>query len=294
MHATAMSRAATRRIARLDRGRRHPHSAGNGFGKIRDRNSPHRGTPPDSAKDHFSQVGWPNDPTSPILGAMETATFRFENLAGMRSALEKASHPRTLEIQGAEGNLAEATWVLALFEIGTGSRATAAAGRLWFRESDVYVVFQGHDWDRLVAFAAPEQTAVPASTRTRSRKGKVLAVEDERIAREMIKSFLEAAGFEVRTVGTAEEALHVLPEVSPDAVVLDWTLPGMNGLELCRTLRRDPSWSRIPILFLTANHEHESAVAAFEAGANDYIRKPIHAREFQARVMALVRRSGDS
>lgn len=224
---------------------------------------------------------------------METATFRFENLALMRGALEKAPHPRTLEIEGAEGNLADATWVLALFEIGTGSRATAAAGRLWFRENDVYVVFQGHDWSRLVAFAAPEQTVTPTPTRPRSHVGKVLAVEDERIAREMIKSFLEVVGFDVRTVATAEEALEVLPDLSPDAVVLDWTLPGMNGLELCRKLRSDPSWARIPILFLTANYEDEGAVAAFEAGANDYIRKPIHAREFQARVMALLRRSGD-
>lgn len=64
----------------------------------------------------------------------------------------------------------------------------------------------------------------------------------------------------------------------------------MTGLELCRKLRRDPAWASVPILFLTADHREESALRAFDAGASDYIHKPIHALEFQARVLALVSR----
>lgn len=221
---------------------------------------------------------------------MESVTFRFENLAQMRTKLDQAGQQRALLIEEAGSNLADATWVLALFEIGSGSRATAAAGRLSFRGSGVFVVFEGHDWDRLAAFAAPRETPTPMPPRPRVSAGKVLAVEDERITRELIKSFLQAARFDVLTVVSAEAALEALETEHPDAIVLDWTLPGMNGLELCARLRRDPAWHQIPILFLTANDEDEDAAAAFEAGANDYIRKPIHALEFQARVTALVRR----
>lgn len=152
---------------------------------------------------------------------MQTATFRYADLREMRVALESAGHRQALKVHDLGLDLSDATWLLAMFEVATGSRATAAAGRVARRGSDVYVVFQSHDWNRLVDFASPTESHPPPPIRPKPVRGTVLAVEDERIAREMIASFLEAADLRVHTVVSAEDAIDVLDQLRPDAIVLD-------------------------------------------------------------------------
>src|ERR671939_419948 len=115
----------------------------------------------------------------------------------------------------------------------------------------------------------------------------VLLVEDERELARIIARELEAAGFEVRQAHDGETALSSLASQPPDLVVLDWMLPGIDGLEVLRRLRQT---SALPVLMLTARAEEVDRVIGLELGADDYLTKPFGARELVARVRALLRR----
>jgi two-component system phosphate regulon response regulator PhoB len=96
-------------------------------------------------------------------------------------------------------------------------------------------------------------------------------------------------GFSVVVVRSAEDGLRELEQRAFDLVVLDWTLPGMSGLELCRAVRA--RWERLPVLFLTAHAEGHDVVEAFAGGADDYVIKPFRAPELGARIFGLLRRT---
>jgi DNA-binding response OmpR family regulator len=117
--------------------------------------------------------------------------------------------------------------------------------------------------------------------------GAVLLVEDERELAHIVARELEAAGFEVRHAYDGETALSSLAAQPPDIVVLDWMLPGIDGLEVLRRLRQT---SALPVLMLTARAEEVDRVIGLEVGADDYLTKPFGARELVARVRALLRR----
>jgi PleD family two-component response regulator len=118
----------------------------------------------------------------------------------------------------------------------------------------------------------------------------VLVVDDDRNMRTVIRASLELAGFGVVTANDAPAALEALARDIPDLVMLDVMLPGMDGYELCRRIRRHPTCAHVPIMMLTARGETEDAVTGFEAGADDYIAKPFAPREMLARVHAKIRR----
>src|SRR5205814_7605917 len=102
---------------------------------------------------------------------------------------------------------------------------------------------------------------------------KILVVDDERAVRESLRRALELEGYEVDLAGDGEEALYRLgSNGEPDAVILDVLMPGVDGLEVCRRLRRDGR--RVPVLMLTARDEVENRVAGLDAGADDYVTKP--------------------
>ena len=122
----------------------------------------------------------------------------------------------------------------------------------------------------------------------------ILVVEDEKDIREMLAFSLERAGFTVIPSETAEQALTLLEGPLPGLVIIDWMLPGMSGVELARTLRRDPLTSDLPLLMLTARGEEADKLKSFDAGVDDYVTKPFSPRELIARIRALRRRSGDS
>jgi len=116
----------------------------------------------------------------------------------------------------------------------------------------------------------------------------VLVVEDEPRMRQVIRAYLEQAGFHVIAVGDGPSALHAFRRERPDLIVLDLMLPGMDGFDVCRAIRRE---SGVPIIILTARVEEEDRVVGLELGADDYITKPFSPRELVARVRAVLRRA---
>lgn len=122
----------------------------------------------------------------------------------------------------------------------------------------------------------------------------VLIVEDEPPQAEMLSYNLEKEGFRVMIAGDGEEGFLLARENSPDAIVLDWMLPGKSGIEVCRQLRGESETRQIPILMLTARGEEEDRVRGIETGADDYVVKPYSPREVVARIKALLRRANPS
>ena len=122
-------------------------------------------------------------------------------------------------------------------------------------------------------------------------KPSILIVEDEETIALLLRYNLEAEGYHVTTVERGDEADLVLREVVPDLVLLDWMLPGLSGLELCRRLRQRPETQRLPIILLTARGEEDERVRGLATGADDYIVKPFSVPELLARVRALLRRA---
>ncbi len=116
----------------------------------------------------------------------------------------------------------------------------------------------------------------------------VLIVEDDPHAVELVRLYLDRDGHRVLTAADGIDGLRQAREASPDLVVLDVMLPGLNGLEVCRTLRAE---SQVPIVMLTARVEEEDRLTGLDLGADDYVTKPFSPRELAARVRAVLRRS---
>ncbi len=119
----------------------------------------------------------------------------------------------------------------------------------------------------------------------------ILVVEDEPILRDTIVYNLRADGYDVLTAGDGATALDTAQRHRPDLVLLDLMLPVMDGLEVCRQLRRRSETNTVPILMLTARAEETDKVVGLELGADDYVTKPFSWRELRARVRALLRRT---
>ena len=216
-------------------------------------------------------------------------------------------------------------WVLAIVELGSTGKATAAAARVRKHGDAAALVFEPRDWARvrtLVDGSAEGGTSrkradgsaeggtsrkraddVPPTDRSPRAKpprsvvkklaepsgARILLVDDDLGVREVVSAMLEAVGFEVVGESSGEEGLAKLARARFDLVVLDWTLPGMSGLELCRAVRA--RWARLPVLFLTANATTQDVVEAFAGGADDYVVKPFRAPELGARIFGLLRRA---
>ncbi|MBX5452454.1 MAG: phosphate regulon transcriptional regulator PhoB [Acidobacteriia bacterium] len=120
----------------------------------------------------------------------------------------------------------------------------------------------------------------------------VLVVEDEAPLVTMLRYNLERQGFRVEEAIDGEEALEKIAERKPDLVLLDWMLPGVSGLEICRQLRRRNSTRELPVIMITARTEEQDAVRGLNIGADDYITKPFSLDFLLARMRALLRRAG--
>ena len=120
---------------------------------------------------------------------------------------------------------------------------------------------------------------------------RILIVEDEEPLTLLLRYNLEAEGYEVDSAVRGDEAEVRLKEATPDLVVLDWMLPGMSGIELCRRLRARADTERLPIIMLTARGEESERVRGLSTGADDYIVKPFSVPELIARIRALLRRT---
>jgi len=120
---------------------------------------------------------------------------------------------------------------------------------------------------------------------------KILVVDDEAVLVETIAYNLEQAGYQVITAADGASALQAAHRETPDLIILDIMLPEMDGLEVCRQLRRESSTATTPIMMLTAKSDEIDKVVGLEVGADDYVTKPFGRRELLARVRALLRRA---
>lgn len=125
-------------------------------------------------------------------------------------------------------------------------------------------------------------------------KPMVLVVDDEEALLPLLRYNLEDAGYEVLEATDGEEALTLVSERKPDAVILDWMLPHVSGIEVCRQLRRSTDTRRIPIIMLTARGEEGDRIRGLDSGADDYVTKPFSPTELVARVRAVLRRAKPS
>lgn len=120
---------------------------------------------------------------------------------------------------------------------------------------------------------------------------KITVVEDEEALSVLLRYNLEAEGYEVETISRGDEADIRLQEQVPDLLILDWMLPGVPGIELCRRLRARPVTERLPIIMLTARGEESERIRGLSTGADDYVVKPFSTPELMARVKAMLRRA---
>ena len=120
---------------------------------------------------------------------------------------------------------------------------------------------------------------------------RIMIVEDEEPLTLLLRYNLEAEGYAVDTAARGDEAEVKLKEAAPDLIVLDWMLPGMSGIELCRRLRARAETERLPIIMLTARGEESERIRGLATGADDYIVKPFSVPELLARIRALLRRA---
>lgn len=188
-------------------------------------------------------------------------------------------------------------WLVVTISVGTES--TSVAGRVEERGRGLCLTFQARDWERLLGFAqggAPpsipptERANVPHPVRARPGT-RVLVVDDDRALHGILGAMFETSGIAALSAGSAEEAYGLLAGDAVDLVVLDWSLPGMSGIDLCRKLRGEPRFGSLPILFLTAHSTSDELITAFDAGADDFVSKPFRAPELKARVLGLLRRA---
>ena len=121
-------------------------------------------------------------------------------------------------------------------------------------------------------------------------KTKILLIEDDLNITELVRYNLERANFDVETVADGEEGLYLALQDTPDIILLDWMLPNLSGLEICRQLRRKAATANIPIIMLTARADEPDRVRGLEMGADDYVVKPFSPKELIARIQAVLRR----
>lgn len=121
-------------------------------------------------------------------------------------------------------------------------------------------------------------------------KPRILLIEDDSNLTELVRYNLERDGFEISHAADGNEGMMMAMEVPPDLILLDWMLPGLSGIEICRRLRRKEETANVPIIMLTARSEEADRIRGLETGADDYVTKPFSPRELIARIHAVLRR----
>jgi two-component system phosphate regulon response regulator PhoB len=119
----------------------------------------------------------------------------------------------------------------------------------------------------------------------------VFIAEDETSIVTLLKYNLEKEGHKVSYSENGEDALKQIKDKHPDLILMDWMLPDLSGVEICKNLKKDKKYNDIPVIMLTAKGEEEDKLRAFDTGADDYVTKPFSQKELSARIKSLLRRS---
>lgn len=135
-----------------------------------------------------------------------------------------------------------------------------------------------------------DTVSVQSTSRNSGIKPYALIVEDEAALVELLRYNLESEGYEVGVANDGEEALLLLDERQPDIMLLDWMLPKLSGIEVCRRLRARPATRNLPVVMLTAKSEEVDRIRGLDTGADDYVVKPFSMTELKARIRAVMRR----
>lgn len=254
--------------------------------------------------------------------------FRFEDITAFSVALGETHG--SLALPGGE-TVADGEWILAIFEIGSRRRATAAAARGVRAAGDTHIAFERRDWDRLTAFVAARSehmraarpvgvspsTRAPAASDPEARTGanepsstelevapssvlessrvpfaaRILLIDDDPRTRDEVRKMLTEIGLVVDTVDDAPQANARMAEVGFDALVIDLHAQTLEPLDFVRGLRRDPKRAPLPVLVLSHSPSSRDVVDAFASGADDFLPKPFRAPELGARIFGMLRRA---
>ena len=133
----------------------------------------------------------------------------------------------------------------------------------------------------ILTFSEAETAITPVES---SAIATVLVVDDEEVNRDLIRDPLEAKGYHVREAANGSEALQSVATDAPDVILLDLMMPGMDGFEVCRAVKSNPNWAMIPVLMVTALSERKERLMGIQAGANDFLTKPIDLQDLMLRV----------
>jgi two-component system phosphate regulon response regulator PhoB len=223
--------------------------------------------------------------------------YQFPGYRALSVQLEAGGDEQDLELPPGVAGTEDGEWVLAQFVVGEESTSIAAC--VVDRGYGLRLAFEDRDWQRLWHFAnsqdppslPPVSLPPPSGDVQTPPDTRVLVVDDDGETRQVLEALLAAAGYATSLVPSAEAAFDRLRDMPIDLIVLDWMLPGMTGLEFCKRVRGDPLFVRLPVIFVTARSASTDVVAAFEAGADDYVTKPFRIPEIRARILGLLRRA---
>lgn len=226
---------------------------------------------------------------------MRGIVCEFPSFATLDKAIAEGKQEQEIDLPCCEA-VRDGEWLVVTVVVG--SESTAIAGRAEDRGHGLRLTFTERDWQRLEEFSEdggppslpPENPSLPHPVQA-APGTRVLIVDDDLSLQTIVGTMLEASGISAVRAGSAEEAYDVLAMTPVDLLVLDWSLPGMSGLDLCKKLRGEPRFGTVPILFLTSHSSSDDLVTAFDAGADDFVAKPFRAPELKARVLGLLRRT---
>jgi two-component system, OmpR family, phosphate regulon response regulator PhoB len=220
----------------------------------------------------------------------------FPSFATLDLAISQGRPEQEIDLPCCEA-VTDGEWLVVTVMVGEES--TAIASRAEDRGHGMRLTFAERDWQRLVEFSEeggppslPPAILPSVPHPVHAAPGtRVLIVDDDQALQTIVGTMLEASGISAVRAGSAEEAWDVMAMAPVDLLVLDWSLPGMSGLDLCKKLRGEERFGAVPILFLTSHSSSEDLVTAFDAGADDFVAKPFRAPELKARVLGLLRRT---